>query len=50
MREAIYQGLANLGRLLTEWAERRLEVYVAPRPLEQIVAETWADRPLRRKA
>lgn len=46
----IYQFLANVGRLLTEWAERQLEVYIDPRPIDQVVAESWEGRSLRRKA
>lgn len=50
MREVILQFVANLGRRLTEWAERQMEVYVNPRPLDEVVAESWEGRSLRRKA
>ena len=31
----------NIGRLLMEWAARHREVYVTPRPLVDVLKETW---------
>lgn len=39
--EMLLLAVANLGRWLTEWAERRLAAWRNPRVLVEEIKETW---------
>jgi hypothetical protein len=43
----LLDALEQIGRLLSEWAARRREVYVEPRPIDVLVEEAWGPRPVR---
>jgi len=43
----LLEALEQACRLVSEWAARRREVYVEPRPIYVLVEEAWSPRPVR---